>query len=312
MRYWLFVLGIFLFFSPAQADWRAQTALSLIASDLGLRPEKPAFQTEFTFLSTQGERDLVEFQMKAPSTRLTPVRLLLSGPRGFMTSAEKHPIVFVVAGFLSGQNSIHLIKAPGPFILAGFEYSQTEASLLHRPELVAELIRQTPGQIAASLAWLEQQHFANSGQIHFLGVSLGTLFAPVSLHLASRFGIQPSTTILAFGGADIGAVISQVVNGKVGSGQADQISNLVTGLLSLHDPRLHLPSLKGPFLVIRGSQDQIFPESSGRMLEDLLPEPKTLRLLPVDHIDPNKPEIVELANRQILEFLHQLFKPSVN
>lgn len=306
MRYLLCLFFVMLSATSVQADWRSQAALAILSQDLKLPAQAPDFHSEILQVTSLGERDFAEIRISSENTRLSPWRMLLNGPRGFLLSPAKWPTLLIISGFLSGRQSVNLIADPGPVILAGFDYAYDQSDILHRPDLLAEVIRQTPGQIACSLIWLQRQAFTDSYQLHLMGVSLGTLFAPVSLALTLQWGYHPASTIFAFGGADAGSVVGNALKDLTDESTARQAQDLINGLLTLQDPKLYLSGLKGPFLVIRGTQDQVFPEISGRLLEDLLPEPKTLKALPVGHIDPTKKEIVQMTMNLVIEFIQSL------
>ena len=71
------------------------------------------------------------------------------------------------------------------------------------------------------------------------------------------------------------------------------------------EPLLHLPNLKGHFLILEGKNDGLMPESPRRRLCDAVPEPKTIVTFEGDHmgVGPEKAKLLEkiiAASRQWL------------
>jgi fermentation-respiration switch protein FrsA (DUF1100 family) len=71
------------------------------------------------------------------------------------------------------------------------------------------------------------------------------------------------------------------------------------------EPALHLPYLKGEFLVINGRNDHQIPESCWQKFQQLTPKPKTVMVLDAGHMHPNKPEltlrVIEISRQWLLE-----------
>ena len=50
----------------------------------------------------------------------------------------------------------------------------------------------------------------------------------------------------------------------------------ITSAIYPVEPALHLPYLRGEFLIINGKRDELIPAESARRLQELTPEPKTV------------------------------------
>jgi hypothetical protein len=241
---------------------------------------------------------------QAANSGLGEVKVLVSGPLGFLNSGLKYPVVFIAGGFQTGQQSISFIKDPGEKILVGFDYPHTPEELMAQPDLLLSTIYRTPPQMALALVWLHQQSWVMQNQINLISISLGTLFLPITMRIAERLGVLTHKSVFAFGGADYGIVFSVYLEGKVSSEIKNYIIKTMQGLLSPYDPQLHLPFIKGQFLVIRALQDEVFPEVSGVLLEQLLPQPKLLKQFNTRHINTDRFEIIEMTLKEVESFLN--------
>ena len=67
----------------------------------------------------------------------------------------------------------------------------------------------------------------------------------------------------------------------------------VDALVRPVEPAFHLPALVGEFLLVSAAADEIVPATSARLMRELTPEPKTIVLLPGEHIDPRDQAVLD-------------------
>lgn len=281
-------------------DPQGDRVLELLAQDLQIT-QSPALTSPQLEQSFQKDgRDYYQLQFSHPSVKI--VRLMISGPKGFLAGVKKYPVLFISAGFFVGMSSIGLVDNPGDLVLVGFEYPSTMDQIKKDPALLFKTIRIVPGQMAFSLEWIKSQAWA-SDKVSVMGVSLGSLFMPSGLRLAELRGFVPSSTIFAFGGAHIVPVVEKKLLNELNPLALKLALNFIANLTSLHDPKLHLPSLHGPFLTIYGTQDEVFPRESSLLQYELLQGEKEIHWVNGSHIDTNKPEVIKDTMTKVLEFL---------
>lgn len=285
-------------------DPQGQQALEVIAKDLQITTtsalDKPSIEANFS----KDGRDY--YQLLFTHSVMKNIRILISGPQGFLANNKKYPVLFMSAGFFSGMASVALVENPGDMILVGFEYPSNMDMIKKDPSLLFKTIRLVPGQIALTLEWLKSQTWA-SDKLSVMGVSLGSLFMPVSLRLAELRGVTTTSTIFAFGGAHILPVVEQKLVAEGMSPLATKLTvKLIGNMTSLHDPKIHLSSLTGPFMTIYGDQDEVFSRETSLMQYDLLQGQKEIHWVHGQHIDTNRPDIIQETMTKAKEFLDRV------
>lgn len=248
-------------------------------------------------------REICELSFNHPVTGST--KILISAPQGYSISGKSYPVLFVMSGFQTGAQSLALIGNPGDFILIGYQYPYTGEEMLEAPEKLGQSLLLTIGQVVGVWKWLQKQNWVAQEKISILGVSLGSVFMPVSLRVAQMQNFIPQKSIFAFGGADVTSVIEKEFLPRLPKESHALFHQAIENATSFLAPKTHLPYLKGHFLVIRGLKDEVFPKESGELLEFLLPEPKKIVHLDTGHINVDTPHIIEPTIKSIYEFLIQ-------
>lgn len=203
--------------------------------------------------------------------------------------AHKLPVLFVLGGLRTGQNSIRHVEDPGANALVGFHYPIDRHAgrglrLLPRlPGLRAQIFA-TPGQAVAALDWLRAQPWADAGRVTPVGVSLGALFLPAVLRIDQARGASPGPAVIAYGGADVALMAPRLLR-RVPAVLRPLILWLGVASLRPVEPAEHLPHIRGEFLLLAGTDlDAMVPEAAARLVERLTPEPKTIVHLPGGHV----------------------------
>lgn len=299
----LLILSVGLF-SQAEIDkehqQKSDAAIEILARSLEINDLNRKMQVVSDQVVIKGDREIHSISLYQDQVGTTEI--LLSAPLGYATTGKKYALLFISAGFFSGKDAIKLIPDAEDKILIGYQYPTTKEKIEKDPSLFPKTLRIVPGQIALTLEWLMMNPAVDTTRFHVMGVSLGSLFLPVSLHLAQKRNVTPTTTLLCFGGADLGLVIDQALENSQPI-LRDIAKALLGTLTAIHDPRLHLPYLKGSFFTVYATEDSIFPRETSLLQYDLLPEPKELHWVQGPHIDENQASVIYQTMLLVSEFL---------
>lgn len=225
-----------------------------------------------------------------------PIRVTVSLPGG--GAVERLPVLVLLGGLKSGRRSLERMPALGRNAALAFEYplsfevQDKSASILGRLRTGYNAILETPGQLAFVLGWLRSRPWADPARVSLLGYSLGAIFVPVVNHKAKREQVPVAASIMAFGGANLGTIVANVLDlptGVLGWGVVAAVDALVRPV----EPAFHLPALAGEFLLVSAAADEMVPAASARLMQDLTPEPKTIVFLPGEHIDPQNQAVLD-------------------
>ena len=205
-----------------------------------------------------------------------------------LRSTKKLPVLVVLGGLNKGENNIRYIKYAGNNAIVGYDwplpvkFPDTKDFPFQAPGLYRHALT-VPGQIASMVYWLSKQPWADASRISLLGFSLGALATPAAQALIEHDGQHIGWTIIAYGGAPFGQLF--VANPYMKLGWIRAVAPpLIDTLLYPLEPTVHLPRLKGRFLVLEGTDDEFVPEEARRRLREAVPEPKTIITFTGTHI----------------------------
>ncbi|MDX2027600.1 MAG: hypothetical protein SFW62_03075 [Alphaproteobacteria bacterium] len=192
----------------------------------------------------------------------------------------KLPIILVMGGLGSGAENTSYITRMGNNAVIGYDWPMP-IWLPDGPDLLAAapgLYRQvmtTPAQAASAVDWAVSQPWADRNRISILGYSLGALAAPAVQDSVQKAGHVVGWTIIAYGGAPLGKILS--IEKNVTSPWRRRALELAIDIV-LHplEPTLHLPKLAGSFLILEGKDDTLMPPDARALLRDSVPQPKTV------------------------------------
>ncbi|MDD5586340.1 MAG: hypothetical protein PHY92_05205 [Alphaproteobacteria bacterium] len=204
------------------------------------------------------------------------------------TSPMKLPLLIVLGGLETGANNIRYVQYAGNNAIIGYDWPMPlhfpagSELLFQTPGLYGQILT-IPGQVASAIHWLSQQPWADATRISILGFSLGALALPSVQHFVERSGQPIGWTIVAYGGAPFGHIFA--ANGYMEPVWLSKVmAPVIDVLLYPFQPAVHLPSLKGRFLVLEGRDDEFIPEEARRNLREAVPEPKTVVSFEGTHI----------------------------
>lgn len=233
------------------------------------------------------------------------VRITISLPPGHGKENKRWPIVFIIGGLEIGRKSLSYVKDHGDNILISYEYPYSpdywyEGAGLNEVLRIRKSIYSVPGQLASVIHWARQQIWADTSRTSLLGYSFGAIALPAVQHLAQTYQIPIHATIMGYGGTDIQKMLLHNFKGR--SRWVNSFStNFAAFAIRAMEPELHLPHLKGNFLLINGKHDEQIPEKSYLEFQKLAPEPKKIVNLNAGHLHPRKPELTS----QLIEISSQ-------
>ncbi len=217
---------------------------------------------------------------------LGEVRLAVSFPEPMPEGPL--PVLIVLGGLPTGAENLSLIPEAGNNVLVGYDWPISVAPpkastfLLQAPGLYRDVMRM-PGQGATAIVWAAGQPWADGRRVSLLGFSMGALAAPAVQRLAEQAGQPVGWTILAYGGAPLSALLAS--NPNI---QPEWLRHVLGGLagflLGPLEPEAHLPYVRGNFLVLEGTDDELITAEARARLRDAVPEPKDIVTFPGDHM----------------------------
>ena len=204
--------------------------------------------------------------------------------------AGRLPLLVVVAGLRGATDRVREVDAVAGIggAVVGYDWplppgDPTFADLALRGRKLRSAVLAVPGQIDAILAWASRQPWVDPDRVALLGFSLGAFVVPASQRLAQERGARVGWTVIGYGGATIGDVIA----GLPGTGPAWTRALLRAGgnlLLRPVEPSLHLPQLRGRFLVLGAETDRLIDPRATQRLAELTPEPRTVVRIAGGHV----------------------------
>lgn len=241
-----------------------------------LPPPERGLKAERTALSAQGHRHVERIRLHGNTLGDIAFTLSLPDP----LPPEKLPVVMVLGGPVTSEDSIRYLKDAGNNAIVGYAWPMPVRlhgvrDFMHKAPGFYHRVMTIPGQVASALRWLMEQPWADAERISLLGFSLGALAAPSVQDIAAQDGTRVGWTIIAYGGAPLGAVIAANPYLKP-IWLREAMAPLVDLAFHPLEPTVHLPRISGKFLVLEGRDDNLIPEAARKLLREAVPEPKTV------------------------------------
>ena len=211
-------------------------------------------------------------------------------------SPKSLPCVIVLAGVETGQKNIDYISDPNNYILVGYEYPPILKTLNEKITFsdLLPLRKQTiniPQDILTIIKWLLNQKWTEQKDICVAGYSFGAMLVPAIYHEAQRTDLQLGPGIIAYAGADLYPIF--YVNLPGTEWQKFIKAHIASWLFKPLQPSLHLPYLKGNFLIINGMRDKNIPLEQAKKIQELTPTPKTIINLDEPHMSPTNETLIQ-------------------
>jgi hypothetical protein len=279
----------------------AVTLGELLKSDQAFAVAAEQLKLDGENIPEMAGRQLIKREAKAERVLITLThknlgrfQMMVRVPTAAYKDEKPRPVIFLTSGVLTGLKTLDLIEDAGEAIIAAYDYPINKE--LERARLAGDIMQNLPriyGQIAASMKWLSRQSIVRADRINSIHVSFGSFIAPLSLRLANAMGVETYATVFAFGGAEVWNLAPIAASSRLTEDEVAEIKRQLALALKGIDSASHLPHLKGRFLAIRGTKDEIIPEASALALERALPEPKQIELLDSEHIGSDRLDIIQ-------------------
>ena len=250
------------------------------------------------------------YQMAIDGNFVAPIRFQISVPSSVnfdaSASLSKYPVVVLLSGIHTGDKLLNLINDQSEVVVISFQYPLAKPLNQQPIKDVLEGIYETPKQVAALLSWLNDQNWINKFQMHVMGISLGTLFLPLSQRIAQSWGTYINSSIFAYGGGDLKSFIRFGFEDSLDSGQVLTLVDSLQVVTAFLEPKNHYPSLQGRFLVVEGTNEDVFPTWSVEALRYGIPEPKDIRYIEGPHISSKRLDLIQKLGIEVNTWLTQL------
>jgi dienelactone hydrolase len=246
-----------------------------------------------------GGRTLRHVALREPG--LGEIRFVVSLPDPL--PAGRLPVIVVLGGLARGQDNLAPLPDPGDNAVLAYDWPlppslPTGLDLLGRAPDLHRRVLSVPGQVDAALAWATEQGWADPERVSLLGFSLGALAAPAAQRLAEGRGQRIGWTVLAYGGAPIGDLLSDhpLLRPRWAGPPLGAAADL---LLRPVEPLRHLPHLGGRFLVLSGRDDRLIPARAAKTLRDATPQPRAEVAFEGDHmgVGPGQRALLDMIIR---------------
>jgi len=222
---------------------------------------------------------------------------------------EGLPVILILGGLEIGTYTLGYIPDPGNNIIIIYnypyhpEYWYTGTAIKEIPK-IRNSVLDVPSQILSLNQWISDQSWSDENRISITGFSFGALFLPAIFNLAQHYKVPVRYGVMAYGGIDIYQLLTTNMT-NVCQPFRTIISWLAFSAIRGIEPAHHALNMKGEFYLINGTHDNQIPEENWRALHDLVPEPKTIKILNEGHMHQRKVEltqqVVALTQKWLLE-----------
>ncbi|NIV03737.1 MAG: hypothetical protein GWN59_03685 [Calditrichae bacterium] len=280
---------------------RLQDPLEVI--DYGIENLKVV--SDFTYPDTASGQKRIYHDVTLWSGSLDTLKITISFPE---TIPERGlPVSVILGGLETGRKSLQYIPDHGNNAVIAYQYPYSprywyDGAALEQIPIIRNAALKAPAQIEALCRWAVQQSWSNGKPVNVLGYSFGALFVPAVYHLAVHHQLTLGPGVIAYGGANLYELLRANFR-KINPFVRPFLAWFAATALYPGEPELHLPHLKGKFLIINGKNDHQVPRECWRLLHKLTPEPKTIIFLNEGHMRPRKVELNEKIIRISKEWL---------
>jgi len=215
------------------------------------------------------------------------------------------PAVVLFSGYQTGAQAIQLVENLDSVVYVGFEYPWPMDVTLNSMKWNWKRIEVIPVLMAITLTWLSQSEIIDHQKINVVNVSFGNLFFPLAQRILNEQDIKMKAIIFGYGGVEISEVIGNQLKDKISAFELEMAKVIIQNQTWIFEPKYHLPYLKGDFLVVNGTEDEVFPRSSQQdLIKNLSFTPKIITL-PGGHIQPDRTAIIKNFMNEVIKFLKE-------
>ena len=202
------------------------------------------------------------------------------------------PALLVLGGVRTGRRTVDFVGDSGNWLVLALDYPyRGKKRGLSRGEFVAALpamrramLDTVPaGRLALDYLW--RRGDVDRERVVLVGGSLGALFVPALAAADERV----AAAAVLFGAGDLEALID--ANLEVGWPAKPFATWLGSVIVSPLEPLKYIGRISPrPVFLLNGTEDPTMPERCSRALHDAAREPKTVRWLPLGHVDVRSTE----------------------
>jgi dienelactone hydrolase len=202
----------------------------------------------------------------------------------------------VLGGLDSGRRSLRHVRRHGRNALVAVSYpgpaDWDEVGVIRKAPALRAAAHAVPLAVASLTAWLRREPFTDPARVSLLGFSLGAFVAPASARVAQLLGPPFAHLVLAYGGADLPAVVT--ANLRVRQALLRRAAGYgLAGLVGPIEPAHHLPHLRTEALILYGQSDPKVPLACAQAMASAYAGPRTVEVFQGPHLDPRNPALME-------------------
>jgi len=219
----------------------------------------------------------------------------------------KLPVVIILGGAGTGMHTLEFL-GPSSAMLLALEYPyHGKKDGLSKWEFVQALpemrraILDTVPATTLALDYLWRRADVDRSRILLAGGSFGALFAPAVAAAEQRV----SAVAIIFGAADLYSVLRN--NLDIPAPGRQILAWIGANIVSPMEPVKYIHRISPrPVFMLNGTDDPVMPERSTRLLHEMAREPKTVRWIPVGHVDVRSSEFHRVVLDQFVDWLVEI------
>ncbi len=211
---------------------------------------------------------------------------------------EGLPVMIVVAGRLTGKNSLKYIPYHDNFAIVAYEYPKDLKMINHISQFftifkIRQAILNIPDQLLAIAKWCQEQTWASKKFApSVIGFSFGCIFVPPTYHLPEQNKMPLGPGVMGYCGAGLYCLLYNNLPQSYRPRWA--LAHFLSWIFSPLEPSKHLPYITNThFLLLNSTNDEQIPFRCAEKLQKMTPEPKTIINLDTEHLHPGNPELIQ-------------------
>jgi len=261
--------------------------------------------------TTQSKTEKLELKTKTKTKTFGSVQLYLRQPILPENNMQPIPTVFLLAGVDSRLEYLDLIPEALKMNVVLLDYGLQPVEENVKSGKIVPLFFRSQMHIALAYQWLLSQPDIDAFQIVSMNVSFGTYIAPAALRLLLELGVAPAGTIFAFGGGSLATLLSSYLPSNVefladNPEIQNKLMREIKNASSKVGPEAFYGSLRGPFLIVEGTQDEIIPAQNIVELYSMLRGDKTWIKLDAPHINSNETDVVRQTMEKTVQWISKV------
>ncbi|MBX3133596.1 MAG: hypothetical protein KF689_09460 [Gemmatimonadaceae bacterium] len=214
-------------------------------------------------------------------------------------SATRRPLFLVLGGHERGKGAAALIGDTRGAIFASLQYpydgdhqAKGLAVVLQVPK-IRRALYDTPPAVHLALDYLLSRPDVDPARVELIGASFGAPFATIATARDPRV----TRLWLAHGGGDVRAMIDRGLEKEIGNAilraPVTSLANLLASGPRFTPERWVAAVAPRPLVMLNATEDEKIPRRSVELLYAAAGEPKELVWLPGEHMQGNRPEVLQ-------------------